>query len=87
MVVMNNNMHSRSRGHHIVAGVLGFAVATGAIGDGACFPASGNCFVVNETPGCDLAFCCAIVCGIDPLCCDVEWDSDCVQLAGVNCAM
>jgi hypothetical protein len=53
----------------------------------ACFPASGNCFVVNETPGCDLAFCCAIVCGIDPLCCDVEWDADCVQLAGVNCAM
>lgn len=53
----------------------------------ACFPGSGNCFQAHATPGCDIAFCCVLICDMDPACCDLGWDQDCVQAAGVLCAV
>jgi len=37
----------------------------------------GNCNVPHAGPGCTDPVCEAIVCGMDPFCCDVEWDSIC----------
>lgn len=53
----------------------------------ACFPGEGNCFAENGSPACDIVFCCTSVCDIDPFCCDVDWDADCVTLAGQLCAV
>jgi len=36
-------------------------------------------------PGCSNTTCCNTVCDIDPFCCNVEWDEDCVLLAVNNC--
>jgi hypothetical protein len=44
---------------------------------------TGSCFEPNGTPFCDDALCCTIVCGFDPLCCEVMWDSICVNLANL----
>ncbi len=48
-------------------------------------PTSGFCYLPNGTPGCDNATCCTAVCLIDPDCCDIAWDEDCVVLATENC--
>lgn len=55
----------------------------------------GNCPTVCESadhdccttggPGCTDQDCCAIVCGVDPFCCDVAWDSICVNEANDLC--
>jgi len=34
---------------------------------------------------CSDAVCCAAVCGVDPSCCTVAWDQECVQLASLEC--
>ena len=55
-------------------------------GDGVCGPGNGgDCFLFNDSPGCDDANCCQIVCGIDPFCCQIVWDTGCAQLALDNC--
>ena len=54
-------------------------------GDPCGDPASGACDDPNGIPGCDDAVCCAIVCGIDPFCCDGTWDEVCVGYADQNC--
>ena len=57
--------------------------ATGDCGgdgnDSCCVPAP------EGVSGCSDADCCAIVCEIDPFCCDEWWDSTCVEAAGINC--
>jgi hypothetical protein len=50
-------------------------------GDAACDPDAGPCGVPHGTPGCSDVICCKKVCLIDPFCCDVQWDSICVQEA------
>jgi len=40
-----------------------------------------DCCIANGTPGCDDLACEAIVCGINPLCCDVVWYSSCSNAA------
>lgn len=47
-----------------------------------------NCYVtrLNET-GCDDAACQSTICGIDPWCCNVNWDSICVGEADSLCAV
>jgi hypothetical protein len=44
-------------------------------------PDSGDCFVDNGTPGCNIPECCDLICGLDPFCCDVEWDGICADEA------
>ena len=46
---------------------------------------SGACFEPNESPGCNDAACCALVCSLDPSCCSDTWDLDCATLANVEC--
>ncbi len=47
---------------------------------------TGACDMPHATPSCDDAECCAKVCSVDPLCCDVSWDATCAQSAIVRCA-
>ncbi len=44
-----------------------------------------DCCFPNGTPGCTDATCQATVCGLDPFCCDVSWDSICAAEAIANC--
>ncbi|MBM4113478.1 MAG: hypothetical protein FJ253_08955 [Phycisphaerae bacterium] len=48
-------------------------------------PDDGDCCSPHENPGCDDAACCAIVCKLVPLCCEVAWDELCAGVAGVAC--
>ncbi|MEE9294181.1 MAG: hypothetical protein V3W34_04330 [Phycisphaerae bacterium] len=50
-------------------------------------PGEGNCFDPegNGTPGCNDRACCEAVCEIEPLCCIVEWDSICAEIAAAIC--
>jgi hypothetical protein len=41
-------------------------------------PSPGLCCQPHSTPGCEIKECCALVCDVDPFCCDVEWDTTCV---------
>ena len=43
--------------------------------------AAGSCFKPRDTPFCDNFACCAIVCKIDPNCCQIAWDQTCVDFA------
>jgi hypothetical protein len=47
--------------------------------------AAGSCFEAHSSPSCANGDCCAIVCAIDPFCCNSQWDSICVNGANVNC--
>lgn len=53
--------------------------------ESACGPGAGSCGVAHGTPGCDDFVCCQAVCGLDPFCCDVEWDADCAAASGREC--
>ncbi len=44
-----------------------------------CRYADGACDVPHDTPGCMTSDCCDAVCDIDPYCCEVEWDWNCVR--------
>lgn len=44
-----------------------------------------SCIVAHSTPGCSDASCCVNVCTVDPFCCNVQWDSICVQGAQNIC--
>ena len=44
-------------------------------------PEAGDCCFPNGSPACSDATCCNLVCGIDPLCCEVTWDAICSGLA------
>lgn len=46
-----------------------------------CSTASGSCFAVHPNPGCSDDACCGKVCTVDPSCCDIGWDADCVTRA------
>ncbi|MCA9289791.1 MAG: hypothetical protein KDA25_01610 [Phycisphaerales bacterium] len=59
----------------------------GAAAGEACNPDAGDCFQANGSPGCDGAKCCAFICGIDPFCCEVEWDETCAEEATLFCGM
>ena len=51
-----------------------------------CNPdASGPCDEVHPEPGCVVTECCDAVCDSDPLCCDFEWDSLCIDAADSFC--
>lgn len=46
---------------------------------------SGSCLSQHGTPACDDAACCSAVCLIDPACCTISWDADCVNTASTEC--
>jgi len=46
---------------------------------------SSNCCVPNVSPGCDDPGCEALICGMDPFCCDVSWDGLCAGAAEDLC--
>ena len=58
---------------------------------GACADADGACGEAHSTPGCVDISCCAQVCdanlGGDPFCCEVSWDSTCVDIAVALCGI
>jgi hypothetical protein len=67
-----------------------FFVLAGEIPAG-CDGATGSCGEAHGTPGCEDISCCALTCDInaggDSFCCDVEWDSTCVDLAVALCGI
>ena len=46
---------------------------------------AGSCCEANASPYCDDEACCDIVCGIEPYCCSIEWDSSCASTATALC--
>ena len=50
-----------------------------------CDPSCGTCLTSGGGPGCTNAECEATVCALDSFCCDVEWDSICVDEAIDSC--
>jgi hypothetical protein len=55
---------------------------------GTCYEGGGSdCCIANGTPGCDDPDCEAIVCAVDPFCCDVAWDGICADEAGELCGI
>ena len=46
----------------------------------------GSCFEPNQTPGCNDPVCEECVCALDPFCCDIAYDEDCVFIAETDCA-
>lgn len=48
-------------------------------------PSAGNCFDSNPNPSCSDAECCALICGLDAFCCEVQWDSVCAEDAQELC--
>jgi hypothetical protein len=49
-------------------------------------PESGSPWESNGSTGCADAECCALVCAIDPYCCETTWDAICAEEATVECA-
>jgi hypothetical protein len=52
----------------------------------ACGPGAGSCFEASKQPGCEDPACCEAVCPGDPFCCEVQWDTSCVEAAQSLCA-
>jgi hypothetical protein len=47
--------------------------------------ASGSCFDEADAPGCDAPSCCQLICDDDEYCCEVAWDTLCVESAYELC--
>jgi hypothetical protein len=50
-------------------------------------PNSGSCFEPHASAYCDDPTCCETVCGLDPYCCEFEWDNICVAEASALCGL
>ena len=48
-------------------------------------PGRGDCSEVHSTRGCANYQCSAAVCSVRPICCNVSWDEDCVELVPYVC--
>jgi hypothetical protein len=48
-------------------------------------PGTGACTVPHDLPSCSDAACCAIVCLVDPHCCEETWDASCAGAAVEAC--
>ncbi len=57
-----------------------------AVADG-CAGATGSCSEAHGGLGCSDANCCTAVCAINPLCCIIGWDADCVTTAVDTCGI
>ena len=52
-----------------------------------CAGATGSCGLPHGGLGCSDPVCCAAVCALNPLCCEVAWDASCVQGAVDACGL
>lgn len=52
-----------------------------------CSGSTGACNQPHGAPGCSDAACCTQVCNVNPLCCDIGWDLDCVNTAVQLCGV
>ncbi len=50
-----------------------------------CSTSTESCNTVHATPGCNNTSCCSMVCAIDPMCCNGEWDDVCTGFAATEC--
>lgn len=48
-------------------------------------PTRGDPFEVHNNPGCVDVFCCSVVCAVEPVCCQINWDLHCVDIAVELC--
>ncbi len=51
-----------------------------------CGNSNDSCCTAHGTPYCSNPGCCAIVCALDPYCCNTQWDGICAGEAIANCA-
>lgn len=51
----------------------------------ACTSGTGSCGVPHGAPGCANELCCQTVCGLDPFCCSLYWDTACAEIALIIC--
>jgi hypothetical protein len=85
-----SRMKRRNPGSHYLGALLLMACLLGAYQAHAWQEAcgdkdSGSCFEVHDTPYCDWSACCEAVCDFNPICCELEWDADCVAAAIKMC--
>ena len=52
-----------------------------------CVGATGSCVEARPEPGCDDLACCDAVCELDTVCCEIAWDSVCVDTAVQTCGL
>ena len=50
-----------------------------------CGEGAGDCYEVHPEPGCIMTECCDLVCEVDPICCEISWNEDCVIQAEKLC--
>ena len=74
--------------------VGGYLAASGAVNFTLGFTEStanctstSSCGIVHAEPGCADQLCCGQVCAINPLCCDLGWDAQCVSTAVQACGI
>ncbi len=53
------------------------AAVCDAFPQSACAEATGDCYVPNDTPGCEDQAVCERVCNCDAYCCIIDWDTHC----------
>ena len=66
---------------HIIQFVIGNVENDGPCQGGDCC----NCCFGGFVVGCDCPACQDVVCGIDPSCCNINWDKSCNELASTSC--
>jgi hypothetical protein len=52
-----------------------------------CGTSTEACTVAHSSGGCNQPDCCELVCGFNPLCCDVGWDQGCVDTGVEQCGL
>ncbi len=67
-----------------IAAIGALALGGSASAQSAC-PGAGSCFEPHDGLGCDDPSCCQAVCNNDPFCCEVKWDTFCVNGANQLC--
>jgi hypothetical protein len=56
-----------------------------ALDNGQCGTATNDCVTASGTGGCSDATCCDTVCGFNPECCNVAWDTACIDYGVTQC--
>ena len=52
-----------------------------------CGTSTESCTVAHGAGGCNIPECCEQVCSFNPLCCDIAWDSGCVDSGVTTCGL
>ncbi|MBM4006896.1 MAG: hypothetical protein FJ292_04945 [Planctomycetes bacterium] len=65
--------------------LYGLDVTLQVLDNASCGTATGNCVTARATSGCSDAACCDLVCTLEPDCCSVAWDNNCIQTGVSEC--